>query len=487
MNKKLRNILLGLSIAVTASSCEKEWLDVTANTQIEASEQFNSEDGFKDALMGVYIGMTAPELYSKDLTWNIVDLLSQQYETLPIASQYDQIQQFKYDATSSIDKLDGIWKKSYNVLANINLALAYIDKDDSVLQDIDHSLIKGELLALRAFVHFDLLRLYGIGDLGNRNVSGEYAIPYVTQYGKEVTPQLDYIETFALLENDIETAMELLKEDPVYPNSSRDENYFTEANRNGFYNHREQRLNYYAVKALQARVLQWQGGEKLQAAAMVAEEVINESFTSLIASENYPVSSDPIFYPEILFGLNVEGFANIVNPQLNAESSTNYDALYYTQERATDVFETDSVNIGLADVRFNTLLQSQSRGLINIKLLQSTDSRNIMPLIKLPEMYYIAAEYHLEKGNVGTAVNYINTVRSSRGIIQQIPENSEVEQVREELMKEYRKEFLMEGQLFFFYKRKGLSNIPGLSDDTVVDDDIYVLPYPDNEVEFGNR
>lgn len=488
MNRNIKNILLGITLVLVSSSCEKEWLDVTANTQIRAAEQFESEDGFKDALIGVYIGMTDPAMYAKDMTWNAVDLLSQQYATLPDLALYGDVQQFEYRTTRSTDQLDALWRKSYNLIANINLALEYIDKNDAVLGDIDYAIIKGELLGLRAMLHFDLMRLYGWGDLENRNSGSAYAIPYVTEYGKEVTPQMSYVETFALLEDDIQQALELLKQDPVYP-GERPADYYTEVNRNGFYSDRELRMNYFAVKALQARLLLWQGGsEKLEKAAQAAEEVISQSTSSLISSENYPVSSDPIFYPEILFGLNVEAFADIVNPYLDADSDTNYDALYYTQAMADDIFETDNINVGLADVRYNTLLQSKTSGLISIKLLQKDNlNRNTMPLIKLPEMFYIAAEHYLESGNLEKAIEYLNTVRRSRGIIEDIPSDADPARVRAELTQEYRKEFLMEGQLFFYYKRNGMTSIPGLSENITVDDAIYVLPYPDNEVEFGNR
>jgi len=42
-----------------------------------------------------------------------------------------------------------------------------------------------------------------------------------------------------------------------------------------------------------------------------------------------------------------------------------------------------------------------------------------------------------------------------------------------------------EGQLFYYYKRLNFASIPGSA--VSGSDDIYVLPMPENEVEFGNR
>ena len=47
--------------------------------------------------------------------------------------------------------------------------------------------MKGEALGLRAFLHFDLLRLYG--PISSENPNGE-AIPYRTTFDNEATPVL---------------------------------------------------------------------------------------------------------------------------------------------------------------------------------------------------------------------------------------------------------------------------------------------------------
>lgn len=466
-------------------ACSDGWLDETSNTKITADQQFSDQDGFKDALMGVYLGLTSPKLYAKDMTWNLVDLLAQQYAALPSLAIYDEVQQFNYRGPQATNQVDALWIGSYKVLANINLALEYIDKNPEVLDPINHSVIKGELLGLRVFVHLDLMRLYGHGDLaGRQNLMGEYTIPYVVDFGKDLVPPMTYAQTFDRMQEDIDLALELLKEDPIYPDPDRPADYYLDVNRTGFYEHREQRMNYYAVLALEARKLLWEG--KTGEAAAAAETVIANSGAMLIASDSYPIANDPILYPEVLFCLDVNAFADIVNPIITASGDgSDYDAIFLTTQTANSIFETDQVNIGLADVRFNTLLKSETRGLVSTKLIQSgTANPNQMPLIKLPEMYYIAAEHYWATEDLEQAIGYLNTVRSSRGILDPIPLDSDSETVWEELKKEYRKEFISEGQLFYFYKRIGATAIPGLSESVELNDDIYVLPYPDSESQF---
>lgn len=491
MNKNIIKILLGLTFLIVSVSCSNDWLDEQSSTQITAEEQFESVDGFKDALMGVYLGLTEPELYAKDMSWNLVDVLSQQYATFSNSASYAGVQQFKYETARSSGQIEALWSKAYNVIANINLALEMIDKNRNVLSDIDYAIIKGELLGLRAFVHFDIMRLFGTGNLEDRpSVLQEQTIPYVTVFSKNLTVRLSYNETLKLMEADLNLALELLNEDPIYA-TGKPANYYDVVNRNGFYDKREQRMNYYAVKALQARVFQWQG--KQTEAAEAAEIVITNSFANLINSATHPVATDKIFYKEVLFSLDVDNFTDLVSNLLTAEGlDTNYNALYYNSNFTDDTFETNNINIGIADVRFNTLMQAQTRGVVNTKLIQggsANDSYNQMPLIKLPEMYYIAAEAYAN--NIGTlqldkAIAYLNLVRSSRGIIEDIPDTATQAEVILEIKKEYKKEFLSEGQLFFYYKRTGETQIFGLSDAITLDDDVYVLPYPDVELQFGN-
>jgi hypothetical protein len=490
MTSKLKNITFALFILLSISSCKKGWLDVSSGTEIKSDDQFSSESGFKDALMGVYIGMTDPALYSKDMSWSLVDILSHQYRPLTGTEQYVDIYNYNYKTIKAAAQIDAVWNKSYNTIANINNALLNIDKNKGMLDPINYSIIKGELLGLRAFLHFDLMRVYGHGNLASRpELAVMLTIPYVTDFKKEITTQLSYAQTFDLLNKDINEALALLKEDPIYNNPKKPASYYANVNRDGFYNKREQRLNYYAVKALQARSLLWQGGNANVAnAALAAEEVIKDSPAKLINSAS--VATNPSLYTEHLFNLNVTSFLSIINTYLRANDASLSNTLYLNNTQAQSTFETANANIGLSDFRYNTLLSAQTLGMVPIKYYQSLETkdvgRNIMPLMKLPEMYYIAAEHYIT-ANPAKAIEYLEKIRENRGIVQLIPMNSNVELIKTELDKEYRKEFIMDGQLFFYYKRLGKITYPGLASTIVANDKVYVLPYPATEIEFGNR
>ena len=495
MKIKIKYIVSALLIIVAASSCD-DWLDVTSSDEIRAEDQFNSEAGFKDALIGVYISMTNPSAYSKDMTWNMVDILSHQYASLPAIADYADVQEFHFKSTKSIPQIKAVWTQMYNCIANINSELKYMDDNGNILNPINYSLIKGELLGLRAFLHFDLMRLFGHNNVANRtDIASKYAIPYVSNYSKNMTAQLSYEETFNLMLADIDEALELLKEDPVYNEPNRSPDYYNEVNSDGFYDNRENRMNYYAVQALKARVLMWKGGQdRIAEAGTIAKNIIADASVSFINPETFDITNDPILYNEHLFNLNITAFTDIVDPYLDASEAVNKNAIFLSSTIATELYETDSVNIGLVDIRYNTLLEDQTLGKACVKLRQEGGTtnnknghKNMMPLIKLSEMYYIAAEAELKKAspNIPEAIQLLNTVRASRGIIQEIPLTVDAETATKELEKEYQKEFVCEGQLFFYYKRNGIEKLPGVSAEIVMDDEEYMLPFPDVELEFG--
>src|SRR5690606_38971334 len=128
-------------------------------------------------------------------------------------------------------------------------------------------------------------------------------------------------------------------------------------------------------------------------------------------------------------------------------------SLYILNATAENLYETSTPGVGLVDIRYNALLASESRGKVSIKLRQDPVYKfHLMPLIKLPEMYYIAAE-HYTTANPTKAIDLLNTVRRSRRINVDLPNGLTNEQVANELFKEHRKEYVSEGQLFFYYKR----------------------------------
>ena len=112
----------------------------------------------------------------------------------------------------------------------------------------------------------------------------------------------------------------------------------------------------------------------------------------------------------------------------------------------------------------------------------STESYCYMiPLIRLSELYLIAAECETDTQQ---ALNYLNTLRNHRNCPDLHPTTPD--ELIEAVTTEFRKETIGEGQMFFFYKRRAAESIPNGSSLTgnmtmLLKD--YVVPIPDSELD----
>ena len=100
-------------------------------------------------------------------------------------------------------------------------------------------------------------------------------------------------------------------------------------------------------------------------------------------------------------------------------------------------------------------------------------------------MYYSAAECGLATGKGADrllAIDRLNIVREKRGM-SVLGNDLTVASVQNEITKEYQREFINEGQLFYYYKRLGFEKIPYAT--KAATDAVYVVPLPTWDVDLG--
>jgi hypothetical protein len=115
------------------------------------------------------------------------------------------------------------------------------------------------------------------------------------------------------------------------------------------------------------------------------------------------------------------------------------------------------------------------------KKYQDNDNEAI-PLLRLPEMYYIVCE----NSEGDEAAYYINLVRNRRGISSSKNVVCDTQEQRvDALLREYRKEFYAEGQFFYFLKSHGVTGSLVHSPEVSLTAENFVLPLPDAEREYG--
>lgn len=494
MRRNILSLVVSLAaIGICTSSCDK-WLEASSATEIRQNDLLTSREGFHDALTGVYIDMGSSDLYGGTVTWRYLDLTCYPYNesqsTIP-----HQWQMRRYSSVSIVDIVDGIWATSYNAIANINSILPYLDQRRGLFNsELEYNLVKGELLGLRAFLHFDLIRWYGVGK--DISAAGNLlTVPYVTTIGKDVTPQRSYDETFALLLEDLSQAEECLADDPIQ--GIEPEGWEQGPNAEGYWTNRNLHFNIYAAKLLRIRVNWWLGN--LTEAATLAQSLIDEleespavdwvNPTEAVAEIN-DYARDWNFYSEHIFRLDVTGMGTEAMQYLmGGGSSGNYAYHINAEFISNELFNISGENAlaGVEDIRGTAmLLRYADRSYDCYKLYYSSsmqDSRRSkMALMRMSELYYIIAEARLADGGIDEAMRALDTVRSHRGISSSLVGASNP---KRELTREIMREFIDEGQIFFWFKHLGLDDYPGEGYVSSLSENDFILPYPIEETSYG--
>lgn len=479
--KKKSVIYLMFTLLLLNGACS-DWLDVKPKTAVKEEELFSTEQGFKENLTGIYLLMTAKDLYGRELLYGIPDILAQNYE--PGGSTDIQELKFadenwyKFPTTKTETYVNSLWKGLYNVIANINNFLAFIEKNREVIKTPGYyEIMKGEALGLRAYLYFDLLRLYG--PIYSQNPDSK-ALPYRTEFSREEKSFNTAREVMGYIKQDLRMADTLLVNDPMnieFPVSSTDQQLGVD----DFLRYRFKRMNRFAVKALMARVCMWDND--LETAARMANEVIqakdedgNNYFT--LVTDN---ASDRIYSTELLFALSVDKFDEQVEVDFAiAPYSTSY--FIYDRQRIDDLFD---INVdGANDMRYREgqgfsysaksgyCVKYSQKGAYSFAIL------NTVPLIRLSEMYYILAECEKDPAK---SSQWLSQVRTARGIDEVVYQEKDKEY---NIMKEYRKEFYAEGQMWYYYKRHAYRTFLNCPLENMEEAN-YRFSIPDNEKEFG--
>ena len=490
----MKRIFYIVSFALVLSSCKK-FLDVKPETQVDREELFSSEQGFKEALNGIYTSCASGNLYGGEMTFNLLDVLAQNYQFNDVTFQ--DIANFQFNNAALKDMGKVVWGASYSAITNCNYLLESIDKNPAMFSEGTHDLIKGETLALRAYLHFDLLRIFAPSYLNGATLKG---IPYVTRTGTYSTPFYTVNAVTDSILRDLKLAKELLKADPViygnyvvgYPGGIG----VTESDsKDLFMQNRRHRLNYFAVCGELARV--YLSKNDMPNAKLNAEEVIKANKFPFVKQEDFfkadPLLRDRIIYPELVAGWYIDN--KDIYAALQAKFTNQNPLFSATVPQINDIYEIGTV--GADDWRLKQWYLTTAavgggpdRAVLQKFYKNASPLTNLHPLmapaIRLSEIYYIAAEATFSTDKT-TAVNYFNIIRSKRGIGEIITPDISKEDFIELLISEARKEFYGESQLFFMYKRLNHGVRISVTNVKPASNSIFVMPVPDDENAYRNN
>lgn len=490
MKKYILSLAVVLSTVAVFSSCT-DWLDEQPNDKQSEEQQFATKPGFYAAVNGIYDRMSGNSLYGQYLSYEMIDVLGQRYEVNKTdeGSYYKYLRalaDWDYSNETVVSVLKTIWGEAYQTIMNINVVLKNLDEKGGILPVKEYQMLKGEMLACRAMLHFDMLRLFG--PIYAKNPEGR-GVPYNESTKTSILPILDAQSVLNdKILRDITDAQELLLEsDPVLTEGPRAE-YDSDTMDNS-QRYRQLRMNYYATTLLAARAYLWAGdyaNAATEARKITDDEKVKQFFPhvdpgTLLANN---IDPDRMFSTECLFGYYNKNRGLVYENRFNGETAgksllaprSGYNQLIFANETQDYRYMSQYVNGATLDgestMYMNKFQEIKDQGRDDV-LTDTDDDEAFLQaskfygtfcsLMKVSEAYYILAEAlgnpESEVYNDADAWTYLSYIRDKRGCTTGT-QSGNFAALTNELTKEYIREFIGEGQVFFYFKRlnKGFDN-----------------------------
>ncbi len=446
-------------VVLLASSCKKSFLDLRPYSSVSSDVSITNVADMQAALSGTYANLNSANLYGRSVPL-FGDLVADNvYISTVNSNRYLDFFQINYTVTNG--NAQGIWQSAYSTILRANNVI-----NSSVQGTAETDQLRGEALAIRALMYFELAKFYARPYTVDPNGLG---VPIILQYDPTVKPPRNTIvEVYTQIENDLTRAMGLMTQ-------SKSSGFFTT----------------YAAKAILARMYQFKG--EWDKALTTAQDVIDNSGYSLLQLNEvldfWQNNTDRNDLKEVLFEVVFDANNNIGNSSL---------PYFFDQSGYGDALATEDVyNLySNTDVRKDMfIVGSPIRG-ANVKVINKfpntgSADKDEIKVIRMSEVYLIAAEAAYHTGDEPGALTYLNGVATQRD-----PNftgySSSGQNLLDDILLERRKELAFEGHRYWDLARNNLDvvrvnlagNYPGNVPLTLPANDFHrILPIPQSELD----
>ena len=371
-----------LFFIITFSSCKKDYLDLEPYNGLPTSESILNEDDMEIALNGAYASLRSIALYGRTLPL-FGDLAADNvYISTTNSNRYLEYMYYTY--TVSNGNARDMWQSAYATILYANNVI-----NSTVAKSAVSDQLRGEAMAIRALMYFELVKHFSKPYTVDANAIG---VPIVLTYSPFVKPVRNSVsEVYAQIKKDLDAAIPLMTID-------KPTGYFSAA----------------AAKGLRARMHLFKG-EWALALTAATDVITNSGYTLLPINQvlNYWATNTP----------RNDGLETLFEVVFDLVGNANNDALayFYSQDGGYgDALAAQSLyNLYTAsDVRKSLILTSSpTRGNVRVvnKYPNATQpDKDEFKVIRMSEVYLIAAEASFQSGNEGNARSYLNAVATRR-------------------------------------------------------------------------
>ena len=492
--------LLCLFIAFTGCN---DWLEVEPSDKIDDSKLFSSYEGFRTSLNGIYQAISDGKLYGREMSWGTASVIGQDYRSgsTGTSSYYQYLHIHDYERSTVKSIQSNMWATAYNAIANCNKLIKEIENKDGSFFPFgieEKKMIMGEALALRGFLHFDMARLFAPAP--STKDDGAY-VPYHTDFPSYYVGKSKTSELLEKVIADLEKAKDLVITWDTLPDfyryvyslTYRFPSSYLYKPESEFFGSRGFRMNYVAICGMLARVYLYAGNySKAKEYAQYIYDHFGPKGTppwGSASSKWFKFTSSTYFgatsaslnyvkqYDDIIFAL--------YDPNLLENIRTYKGTSTYMRINMT-AFDFAGWDNGDDWRKKLIITDPKSASYYICQKWEDTGSTaaavklqyNLIPILRLSEIYYILSECLYQEGDEAGAINILFEVASSRGAKRKM----DAAKFYDELLWEYRKDFMTEGQTFFAYKRLNKNFVIGTQ--TIDMSKKWVFPLPDKEEIF---
>lgn len=466
------------------TSCD-DFLDVRPKSEKVERDLFSNADGFEAAIYGVYGSMASNVLYGRNLLWGVTDVMAQDLSVN--TTEMNALASFRFEENNDLrTRFAYIWSNAYQVIGYANNILTNIERRGGGLPL--RNIYRGEMLAVRAYLHFDLLRLFCSTDTTRRG------IPYPTAYVPIMNDFNTVGRTFRLILADLGEAERLLREAADVVAYPRDNSHYYK-----FQRYQEEHANYYAVLGILAKV-HWTMGNMAEAARYARMVIDSGKFPLAEPSEVPDLFAGKLSDKETLWGLSSTTYNETAQSYLyNFQSFYSYDPYTSTSGATTpqpyQTVYSRNVESTVQDYRLQWFrLGTSYARLLKVCDYHTLDGGTGIPagwndrlsginMLHVSELYLIAADALLDS-DPAAALTLYNAETASRGLPARRQEQGLTHDI---IFEEYHKEMFGEGQVWYNMKRRNMDIVSNRENRTVpASESVYTIPIPQDEIAYRN-
>ncbi len=427
--KKIHIALLCMGLSVM-SSCSDDLIDLTPTHSLSRQNVFGKIEDFEPVLNGTYASMR--DLYSYGLFQSVMpDMMSDNtIETFESLVNYKAVTDWTYVA----DELRAaeVWRFNYLMINDVNLVMESIGQYEATNQKLANR-IKGQALALRGLLHFNLLQYYANAFDRNSDAPG---VAVKTSSAIELPGRATVKVTYDQIFKDLEAALPLLNDVDAPINT----------------NTRRSRIDAATVNAILARVSLY--AKDYNRAITFATAAI--AARPLASQANFPgiwtdANANEVFF-SIQFNPGEGGPAlDVWSPATNRAQFDPAPSLLALYDRTNDVrfnaYFTPGASVPGAVNRATRVVATKYQGKGTAR-----DGAVNFKAFRTGEMYLIRAEANALTSKPVEALADLNTLRTAR-IADFVPGVETGTALTDAIATERRKELWMEGHRWFDLKR----------------------------------